>query len=205
MREIEAKQQRRIERLEHQNALMKGEIKKLCLKVDELEQEKYQTSVQIVGFPDVNEADDMKQVLKMTKDKLGIRIKANDIKAMTRLGKKQSGKTRNLNVTLTKKPDRNIYINDCLTKHRQSVLYTCRRQVPAKHIYAAWSQGGNILIRREEHGNITQIHNHEDLRNILSSDMLEQDNAEDKTSTSNTSCSFTLTGSMHIIIISLSI
>ena len=59
-----------------------------------------------------------------------------------------------------------IYINDHLTKHRQSVLYSCRQQVRRKKLFAAWSQGGNILVRREENGTIIQVFDHEDLREL---------------------------------------
>ena len=150
--------------------------------------------MQVVGLPDNSDEDDLKQFLKIAKDKLGIKLKANDIETMSRLGKRTSEKTRNLNVTFKdkstreqvyqqrkkliqeKKPSRSIYINDRLTKHRQSVLYTCRRQVRAKKLFAAWSQGGNVLIRKEEHGNIQQIYDHHDVREIL-----EQTNTENNT------------------------
>ncbi len=198
LREKDTKQVRRMERLEHEYASTKSELKKANLKLDEFEQQKYQNSVQIVGLLDNGVEDDLKQLLKMTKDKLGIKIKPSDIEAMSRLGKKQSGKTRNLNVTFKdkstrervyherkkliqdKNPSKRIYINDCLTKHRQSVLYTCRQQVRAKMLYAAWSQGGNILIRKDEHSNIKQIHDHEDVRVVL-----EQYDTEGKTGLSN--------------------
>ncbi len=194
IREDAEKQHRRFERLEHEYACVKVELKKNHLKLDELEQEKYQNSVQVVGLPDKSDEDDLKQFLKIAKDKLGIKLKANDIETMSRLGKRTSEKTRNLNVTFKdkstreqvyqqrkkliqeKKPSRSIYINDRLTKHRQSVLYTCRRQVRAKKLFAAWSQGGNVLIRKEEHGNIQQIYDHYDVREIL-----EQTNTENNT------------------------
>ena len=196
--EKDSKQQRRVERLEHQYASIKSDLKKANLKLDEFEQEKYHNSVQIVGLPDNNDEDDLKQLLKMTKDTLGIKIKASDIVTWQRLGRKESGKIRNLNITFKdnatrervyqerkkliqdERPSKSIYINDRLTKHRQSVLYTCRQQVRAKKLYAAWSQGGNILIRKEEHGNIKQIHDHEDVREVL-----EQYSAEGRSRSSN--------------------
>ncbi len=194
VREEDQKKHRRLERLEHEHALLKAELKKNFLKLDDLEQGTYQNSVQIVGLPDISCEDDLKQLLKITKEKLGIKMKANDIEAMTRLGKKSSGKSRNLNVTFKDKstrerfylqrkkliqdnrPRESIYINDRLTKHRQSVLYTCRRQVRARKLHAAWSQGGNVLIRKAEHANVQQINDHEEVRNVL-----DQGNAENNT------------------------
>ncbi len=179
------KQQRRLEKLEYENHQLTNKLQKVHLKVDELEQNKYQNSIQIVGLPDHENNDDMKEVIKITNENLGIQIKVTDIEQISRLGKKTEGKTRNVNVKFKEKstrekvfqnrkklitekiPSRNIYINDCLTKHRQSVLYACRKQVKEKQLFAAWSQGGNILIRKEENGEITQINDHEDLRESL--------------------------------------
>ena len=96
--EKDSKQKRQVERLEHQYASIKSDLKKANLKLDQFEQENYRNSVQIVGLPDNNDEDDLKQVLKMTKDKLGIKIKASDIGTISRLGKKKSGKPRNLNI-----------------------------------------------------------------------------------------------------------
>ncbi len=72
-------------------------------------------------------------------------------------------------LTMHKDPKRNVYINDKLTEHRQHVLYGGRMCVKSRKLFAAWSQGGNILVRKTEKGKITQIHNHEDLRNLMDS------------------------------------
>ncbi len=40
----------------------------------------------------------------------------------------------------------------------------------AKKIKAAWSQGGNILIRKIEDGPVIPVHCHDDLREIQQSD-----------------------------------
>ncbi len=180
-----AKQQSSLEKLEYENTQLRDKLRKFHLKMDQLEQDKYQNSVQIVGLPDHDNEDDMEQVIKITKEKLDIKIKASDIDGISRLGKKREGKTRNLNIKFKDRLTRekvfqqrkklitdrtssqNIYINDCLTKHRESVLYTCRKQVKSKNLFAAWSQGGNILIRKEVNGDITQIYDHEDLQNTL--------------------------------------
>ncbi len=182
MHQRAAKQQRKLDRLEYENTSFKCELKKVHLKLDELEQGKLKNCVQIVGLPDSVEKDDMKQVIKITKEKLGIKIKTNDISEMSRLGKTRAGKIRHLNVTFRdteirekvflqrkeliteRTPTKNIYINDCLTKHRQNVLFSCRKQVRAKKLFAAWSQGGNVLIRKEQDGNVIQVFDHEDLR-----------------------------------------
>ncbi len=149
------KLERKLERLEYENTQLRDKLTKSHLKMDELEQDKYKKSVQIVGLPESENDDDLKNVIKIAKEKLNIEIKASDIDEISRLGKKKEGKTRNLNIKFKEKsirervfqqrkklitdrmPSKNIFINDCLTKHRQSVLYSCRKQVKAKNLFAA--------------------------------------------------------------------
>ena len=55
------------------------------------------------------DVDDVKQVIKLAKDKLGVKIKTTEFK-MHRLGKKRSNKTRNAVVSFKDKQTReNIY------------------------------------------------------------------------------------------------
>ena len=60
----------------------------------------------------------------------------------------------------------NIYLNDRLTKHRQNVLFAARKLVKGKKLFAAWSQGGNILVRKTESSKILQVQDHDDLLKI---------------------------------------
>ncbi len=146
-------------------------------------QVQYQSSVQIVGFPEND--NDIKAVVKLAKDKCNVKLKSTDIKC-TRMGKpKKSEMPRNLIVEFkdqatrnqvyeqrkklltNSNPKRNVYINDKLTDHRQHVLYGARKYVKSKRLFAAWSQGGNILARKTERSKITQIHNHNELRKLV--------------------------------------
>ena len=78
-----------------------------------------------------------KQIIKLSKEKLGIKLKSGDLEEVTRLGKKSDFKKGNIVVKLKKKslrdklfesrkksitdpnPKKNIYINERLTQHRQ--------------------------------------------------------------------------------------
>ena len=60
----------------------------------------------------------------------------------------------------------NDYLNDRLTKHQQNVLFAARKLVRGKRLFAAWSQGGNILIRKTESSKICQVQDHGDLMEI---------------------------------------
>ena len=66
----------------------------------------------------------------------------------------------------------NIYLNDRLTEHRQNVLYAARKLVKAQKIFAAWSQSGNILIRKTENSRIIQVEDHDNLRKIIDDQLL---------------------------------
>ncbi len=159
-------------------------VRELKLKMDSFEQSQHKSSIQIVGLPESE--DDTKTIMKLSKEKLGVKLKTVDIKETTRLGKVQkTGKPRNIVVSFTSEssrnlvykerkklitsndPMRNIYINDRLTEHRQNVLYAARKLVKSHRIFAAWSQGGNILVRKTESSSIIQVDDHESLRKIV--------------------------------------
>ncbi len=177
-----AKRKRQIERLEYSNSKKQSEIDKLRIKIDEFEQDKYSTCVQIVGFPEnKDESEDTKQLTKVFKEKAGVKIKSADVVEMRRMGKRNNAKTRNIILKFKDKetkekvyaerkkliqvgsPRKSVYLNDCLTQHRQQLLYSARQLVKGKKLYAAWSQHGNILVRKSESSKITQIIDNTDL------------------------------------------
>ncbi len=179
------KKSRRIERLEFENNQKECQIKAIKLQVDESQQRGYEHCLQLVGLPECkDESDDTKQIIKMTKDKLGIKIKPTDLEEVKRLGKKRDTKTRNVEMKFKEKslrdkvfecrkksitdsnPKNNVYINDKLTQHRQSLLYAARNLVKSKKLFAAWAQHGNILVRKKEDSKVVEVKDHSDLSNI---------------------------------------
>ena len=177
------KKARKIERLEFESAKKDLQIKNIMKQVDESQQQTYSHCLQIVGMPESkDDNEDTKQIIKMSKEKLGIKLKPNDFEEARRLGKRRELKTRNIVVKLKDKslrdrvfenrkksiidpnPKNNIYINDRLTQHRQSLLYAARNLVKSKKLYAAWAQHGNVLIRKGEDTKIIEVKDHEDLR-----------------------------------------
>ncbi len=153
--------------------------------------------IQIVGLPEVNDdTDDVKQFVKLTKDKLGVKIKPTEV-TMYRLGKRKSDKARNAIIRFKEKQTRenvynkrknlikpgnqtsSIYLNDSLTPHRQQLLFAARKMVKAHRLFAAWSQQGNILIRKDERSKVIQVKDNLDLRQLK---IETQRNDEDKKS-----------------------
>ncbi len=190
---------RRVEKLEFSNAQKETKIKDLKLKLDAAEQMKYDHSLQIVGLPEVKDGvEESKQIIKMSKE-LGIKMKSNDIEDITRLGKKKDHKRRNVIVKLKDKsvrekmfeqrkklvkdsdPKKNVYINDRLTKYRQNLLFASRKLVKSKKLFAAWSQHGNVLIRKTENSKIIAVQRHDDLMNIKYNDDSSTEHRSDLT------------------------
>ncbi len=71
-------------------------------------------------------------------------------------------------------PKNNVYINDKLTQHRQSLLYAARKLVKSKKLFAAWAQHGNVLVRKKEDSKIVEVKDHIDLSNIKGDNDPEQ-------------------------------
>ena len=193
------KKQRRIEILEFQHSQQLSTITSLNLKMDEFEQQSYAPELQVVGLqePDENN-NDPKKFIKLCRDKLGVKLKTSDIEQTTRLGRKTDGKTRHLLVKLKTQEVKDkiqnnrsklvtntngspkIYLNDRLTKHRQNLLFAARKLVKDKKLFAAWSQSGNILVRKTEKSKILQVLDHKDLMDIkLSVDHITKKPSED--------------------------
>ncbi len=194
------KRKKQIERTEFMPHKKDEKIKELLVKIDKIEQGQNNSSIQIVGLPESE--DDTKALIKLSKNKLGVNLKVTDIGQVTRLGKQQkTEKLRNVVVEFKnesarnevykqrkklitcKDPKRNIYLNDKLTDHRQNMLYSARKLVKSHKIFAAWSQAGNVLVRKTENAKITQVHNHEDLRNIVHEETVSNRTSDSASST----------------------
>ena len=61
----------------------------------------------------------------------------------------------------------NTYINDHLTDFRKGLFYRARQLVKHKKLYMTWTQKGNVLVRREEDGKITQVNCYSDLKSLI--------------------------------------
>ncbi len=83
--------------MEFEHGKDKSKIKDLMITVDELQQSQHRASVQIVGIPESESKEaDLKKVIKLAKDKFGLKLKTDDLPEVYRLGKKCEGKNRDL-------------------------------------------------------------------------------------------------------------
>ncbi len=160
---------RRTERLEFDLANQNKKLRDMKICSDAVEQQLYEKDLQIVGIPEASDKQgseeevDIKTIVKLVQDKMDINLKSADIEKISRLAKRKGDivvrfrrtSVRNKIYNDRKKaatysdPKKNIYLNDRLTEYRRDLLYAVRQLVKRKRILAAWSQQGNILIRKK--------------------------------------------------------
>ena len=184
------KKRRRIDKLEFLLHKKDDKINELLVKVDNIEQKEFESDVQLVGVEETKtENDELKNLLKLSKEKLGEKLKPADIKSVHRLGKRRANKNRDLVVSFkdpntrervyrnrkklsgNRNPAQNIYINDRITHYRQGLFFQARKLCKAKKVFAAWTQKGNVLVRKSEGGPVVEIHSYKDLSNIIENQM----------------------------------
>ena len=181
----EIKQKNRsIEKLQWEKENQDKQIQELLSKMDELEQQQYDHDVKLIGLPDTecNEEEEKQKLINFARDTLDMKLKPTDIIQLQRLGKYSETKpTRSLIVRFKKistrrdfyqrrkktfvnaDPKKNVYINDRITVHRSNLLYAARKLVKCNRIHSAWTQHGNILIKKTQDDKPTEIRTHEDL------------------------------------------
>ncbi len=199
---------RKIERCEYKLSRIK--TKQLCelkVKLDEVEQRFFEKDVQLVGVPELpedqeNNEEEILKIVKIAKEKMNISIKDSAIEKIHRLGKRKPNKPRDVVVRFRSFQLRNkfyqnrkktvnhsdhqnsIYVNDHLTEYRRNVFYATRQLVKNNTVFAAWTQQGNVLIRKNDGDPPIQIHSHEQLAEMklveeMRGMLEEQDDFED--------------------------
>ncbi len=190
LRSENKKLNRALERLQFQLHKKDAKINELMVKIDSIEQKEFCNDVQVVGVEESESTeDDTKKILKLAKEKMGIKLKKADIECTTRLGRKPVDKVTCRDIVVrfkdqsvrevfygnrkklatSKIPHMNIYVNDRLTNHRKAVFFQARKLYKSRKLFSTWTQKGNVLVRLKEDGPITQIENFEDLRSLTES------------------------------------
>ncbi len=178
---------RRIERCEYKISRIKTKhLHDMKVKLDDIEQMFFERDVQLVGVSELpegqeNNEEELEKIVRIAKEKMNITIKDTAIEKLHRLGKRKANKPRDVVVRFRscnvrnkfyqnrKKtvnhsdPQNSIYVNDHLTEYRRNVFYATRQLVKNNTIFAAWTQQGNILIRKKDGDQPEQIHSHEQL------------------------------------------
>ena len=183
---LEEENDRKSKRLRSMEFLMgkdKQKIKELTITVDEIQQSQHKSSVQVVGLAESeNEEADVKKVVKLAREKMGLKLKKSAVSEVNRLGKKSEGKVRDLVIRFTdqesrnqfhgnrkktaphKDPAKNIYVNDLLTTYRKGLFYAARKLYKSHKICAAWTQQGNVLVRKMDGEKAVEVKSYDDLR-----------------------------------------
>ena len=201
LQQNDAKKSRMIERLQYENSVKEEKIQELMTKVDSFEQNQYEKDVQLVGLSEsADEEDDIKQVQKLAHKTMGMKINVTEVEEIIRLGKKSDNKARDTIIRFKSKKTRdtfysnrkksaasenikeNVYVNDRLTSYRKNIFYAARQLFKQKRVTAAWTQHGNVLVRKTPNDGPKQIHSHKDLEEFRVTEMLQTRDAQDNDS-----------------------
>ncbi len=170
------------------------------IKLDNIEQSQYEKDIQLVGLPEsADEEDDIK--LKLANNTMGQKIKVSEITEVIRLGKKSDYKPRDTIIRFKSKKIRdtlysntkksatsedikeNVYVNDRLTTYRKNLFYAARQLFKQKKVAAAWTQHGNVLVRKTLTDTPKQVYNHKDLEEFHVNELLQTNDSQDNSST----------------------
>ncbi len=169
----------------HENDIIKSGIANNKASLDVLEQTAKERNVVIFGIPETEADLSVKdELIHLSNNVLGLQnIKPADIEETYRLGKSNAdSKPRKLLVKFRSKQKRNefynrrkktpisedvntnVYINEDLTLHRSKLFYDARRLAKQKRLHSAWTQNGNIMVRKEEQDKLVAVYNNQQLR-----------------------------------------
>ena len=173
---------RKLERLEFQLHSRTEKVEELKTKVDEIEQKQFERNVRIVGLPEDHDGEsDLDTIQQLARKELHFNLNRSDVRDIYRVGKKSNKKKhrdviikfkqktvrdqfyQNRKNIVQKEGEDQIYINDHLTENRANIFFAARKLVKGKKIHSAWSQRGNILIRKSEGEQPKQIRSHKEL------------------------------------------
>lgn len=181
------KLQASIDSLEVQNSSVNEKLDDIESNVDEIEQNKLNNSLRIIGVEEV--VDDEQYIMNIA-ERIGIKVEKASIADTYRLGKKNTEKKRDLIVTFKDVKLRElmykrrkelipegIYLNEHLTPTRSELFYHARMLRKKDVILSTWTQKGNILVhltKDTEPIHIRTLKNLKELEEILREEMKEQ-------------------------------
>lgn len=160
---------------------MEERVDSLTSDIDQLEQYTRRNSLRITGIPETSEEDAVAKVMDLVNVALHLDppLELSEVDRIHRAGKPTSSQSRKPRAILVKmatyrsrkrvmdlrprtKEQQGLYLNEDLTRKRESILYSARCLKRERKIQGAWSADGNILIR-DEHGKIRKINTQEEL------------------------------------------
>jgi len=151
-----------VKKLKEKVITLEKRIEDLELRVDEQDQYQRRTSATISGVSETSNENTDDVVLEVARE-IGVDLEPQDISRSHRLPSKTKpvkdivvrfisyNKRRMFyrNRTKLKNSSRfkNVYINDHLTRHRQHLLFECRKAKRNEQIIDTWTSDGKILVK----------------------------------------------------------
>lgn len=158
---------------------LQTKVDKMQAKLDEYEQYSRRDNLRFHGVPETK-TDPIEEVIKITNEKMGLKISRNDISRAHRTGPTKKDTPRPILVRFSSYTNRaiikstakklsgtHIYIAEDLTKHRDHLLFLAREAKRSKKISNCWSFDGRIMIK-SNNGIIKTINDVKDLDRITS-------------------------------------
>lgn len=151
-----------INSLKQENQTLKAENDSLRVKVDDLEQYSRRNAIRISGISE-SEEENTDELVKQVTREMGIELANSDIDRSHRTGKPITGRNRQILVRFTnyhikhkilksryvmktKSSLRHVYVNEDLTKRRQSIYQSARKLYLEGKVSKVWTWDGKIFL-----------------------------------------------------------
>ena len=167
---------------------VQNQINELKLQCDDTEQFLRQKNIKVTGLPETEKESIAETFVNFTRERLKLtNVSPNDIEHISRMGKSDTNKTRDVLVMFKtralrdavyqrkkilynkneRKSPSGIYLSEDLTPYRQRLFYDARQIRKQGRIWAVWTSFGRLLVRIKETDNPQHIRNHKDLADLL--------------------------------------
>ncbi len=184
LRQVKSQSEREVAYLTKTLGAKQSVISQMTSTIDQIEQDKKLNNIRIVGIAESEGEDAIEKVLNTT-NKLNLpdKIKANDIASACRMGKCNSGKSRDILVTFRHREKRDtvyqnkksmprdevtpVFINEDLTLHRGKLFYQARLKKKAGKIYATWTQQGTVMVKTDIDARPCPVSTYPELKELI--------------------------------------
>lgn len=114
-----------------------------------------------------NDIEDCYRITQKNGREGPIIVKLKEIKTRDLLFKELKKLKPKLSIINKQPKDKNIYINEALTKNQKDILYRVRQAAKDKNWNRVWTYSGTVYLKMEREGRQIKIENFLDLETLL--------------------------------------
>ncbi len=183
MDEIENDNYFELRKVQNQLDEKETHIKLMMKSIDQLEQWTKANNIRIAGMKEEEGEDIIAKVIDLARGRMNIQhIEAADIKEVGRMGKPNQMKTRDILVKFNNNnmreqmyskrkllisKDYPIYVNEDLTLYRSQLFFEARKIRKKGHLFGAWTQSGNVMIKVNQNDIPRAVSSNNDLKTLV--------------------------------------